>query len=384
MIRSPASAMIVYLGAFVLLLQAAPGRSASVEDNLQALRRVSSEGAGHAAAMAAVRELSQGSGANLVPILSAFDDANPLTVNWLRGTFETLADRQLKAGSLPAAALEQHVKNTQRSPISRRLAYEWLLKVDPSAADRLIPGFLQDASPEFRRDAVARLIQAATAAREAKRDDDAKTLFRQALTGAVDDDQVKLIVAPLRELGDTIDLQKHFGFLTDWHLVGPFDNAEMKGFQVAYPPEKAVDLAATYPAKTGDVQWKKYSTTHEYGILNIAKQVSPYKGAAMYATTTFDSEQARPVEFRLGTPNAWKLWVNGELVFARDEYHRGTQMDQYRVSARLREGPNVILLKICQNEQTEEWAQDYQYQIRVCDSTGAAIAPRRSSGAASD
>ena len=36
---------------------------------------------------------------------------------------------------------------------------------------------------------------------------------------------------------------------------------------------------------------------------------------------------------------------------------------------------NAILLKICQNEQTEEWAQDWKYQIRVCDSAGAAILP---------
>ena len=93
----------------------------------------------------------------------------------------------------------------------------------------------------------------------------------------------------------------------------------------------------------------------------------------MYLTTEFHSPTARSVEFRLGTPNAWKIWVNGKQLFGRDEYHRGMAIDQYRVRGELKPGANTILLKICQNEQTEEWAQRWQYQLRVCDSTGTAI-----------
>lgn len=350
--------------------------AASFDDQVKAILSVGPEGKGHPAAIAAVKDLSQGSPETLVPLLKAFQDASPLAINWLRGAFENVADRQLKAtGKLPADKLEAFVKDTRNNPEARRLAYEWLIKVEPSATDRLIPGMLRDASPEFRRDAVRRLIQSATAAREAMKQDEAIKLYRDALAGAVDDDQVKAIVEPLREMKQQVDLQKHFGFLTDWYLAGPFDNAGTKGFDVVYPPEKGVDLSAKYEGKMGEVAWQKYATTDEYGVFNIAKQLSPYKGAAMYAYTTFNSDKAQAVDFRLGTPNAWKLWVNGELVFGRDEYHRGTQLDQYRVKAKLRPGVNTILLKICQNEQTEDWAQDYKYQIRVCDSTGAAILP---------
>lgn len=350
--------------------------AASFDDQLKAILNVGPEGKGHPAAIAAVKELSQGSADTLVPLLKAFQDASPLAINWLRGAFENVADRQLKAtGTLPTDKLEAFVKDTKNSPEARRLAYEWLIKVEPAATDRLIPGMLRDASPEFRRDAVRRLIKSATAAREAMKQDEAIKLYRDALAGAVDDDQVKAIVEPLRDMKQQVDLQKHFGFLTDWYLAGPFDNSGTKGFDVAYPPEKGVDLSAKYEGKMGEVTWQKYATTDEYGVFNIAKQLSPYKGAAMYAYTTFNSDKAQAVDFRLGTPNAWKLWVNGELVFGRDEYHRGTQLDQYRVKAKLQPGTNTILLKICQNEQTEDWAQDYKYQIRVCDSTGAAILP---------
>lgn len=358
------------------LMASSPSFAATLEKNIAAIRAVGPEGQGHPAAIAAVKELSQGSAETLVPLLTAFDDAGPLATNWLRGVVDTVADRQLKStGKLPAAALEGFVKDTARRAEARRLAYEWLIKVDATAADRLIPGMIRDASPEFRRDAVQRLIKTATATKDENQKEKAIQLYRDALAGAVDDDQVKAIVTPLKELGEAVDLQKHFGFLTEWWVVGPFDNTGLKGFDTAYAPEKSVDVSATYDGKEGPISWKKFATKDDYGVFNIAKQVSPYKGAVVYATTTFESDKVRPVEFRLGTPNAWKLWVNGEFVFGRDEYHRGTQLDQYSVKARLRQGQNVILLKICQNEQTEEWAQDYKYQIRVCDSTGAAVLP---------
>lgn len=359
----------------LVLLAATACLAASFDENIRAIQAVGPEGKGHAVAMAAVKQLSQSSADSLVPLLKAFDDANPLAINWLRGAFEAAADHQLKAGRLPAAALEGFVKETSHNAEARRLAYEWLIKLDPAASDRLIPGMLRDASPEFRRDAVQRLITAAASAHQAKRTEEALKLYREALVGAIDNDQVKAIVAPLREMGQQVDLQQHFGFLAEWHLAGPFDNSEKAGFDRVYPPEMGVDLAAKYEGKLGEVTWQKLATTDEYGVFNIAKQTSPYKGAVMYAFTSFPSDKARPVELRLGTPNAWKLWVNGELLFGRDEYHRGTQLDQYRVKARLRPGNNQILLKICQNEQTEDWAQDYKYQIRVCDSTGAAILP---------
>jgi hypothetical protein len=33
------------------------------------------------------------------------------------------------------------------------------------------------------------------------------------------------------------------------------------------------------------------------------------------------------------------------------------------------------LLKLCQNEQKEDWAQDWHFQLRICDASGAAVLP---------
>jgi hypothetical protein len=39
----------------------------------------------------------------------------------------------------------------------------------------------------------------------------------------------------------------------------------------------------------------------------------------------------------------------------------------------LKKGRNEILVKICQNEQTEDWAQTWDFQLRVCDALGTAV-----------
>ena len=63
-------------------------------------------------------------------------------------------------------------------------------------------------------------------------------------------------------------------------------------------------------------------------------------------------------------------------------YHAGMSIDQYIGRAQLKTGENSIVLKVCQNEQTESWAQRWQFQLRVSDETGKAIlAQNRSSTA---
>ncbi len=351
-------------------------QAAETDALLHQIKAVGSKGEGHRAAQQALQELMRGDIGTLLPILEASDDANVLAVNWLRGAFETIADRTIQSGgALPQEQLEAFVLDTSHAPRVRRLAYEWLTNVDPTAPDRLIPGMLDDPSEELRRDAVARLIEAA---RQATKNDDlatATTTWRHALGGAVDEDQVDTIVAALKEQGEEVDLVRHFGMLMEWKLIGPFDNKDMKGFDVAYPPEQVLDFEATYDGQLGPVGWKSYRSEKPDGEFDIGELVFNHKGSVTYATTTFSSDRERDVEFRLSTANAWKLWLNGELLFAREEYHRGMLFDQYRVRGTLKPGENVLLLKVLQNEQEQDWAQDYKFKFRVTDFSGRAIPP---------
>ncbi|MCA8983143.1 MAG: hypothetical protein R3C12_11385 [Planctomycetaceae bacterium] len=340
------------------------------------IQEVSGQAEGHVAARQAIQTLQSQDASALLPILQALETANPLSANWLRNAFETIAARTVKQGQpLPVDEMFAFLGEKSHNPKSRRLTFEWLRRVAGERTNSLIPGFLNDPSDELRREAVARLLEEASAipATEASAQSRRRELYQQALTGASDDDQVRKIVAALKEYDISVDLPRHYGLLTDWYLIGPFDNKNESGFPVVYPPEQQVDLAGEYAGQLGPVTWQQYSTDDSYGTMDLAKLVGPHKGAILYACTDFPSETAQPVEFRLATPNAWKLWLNGELLFEREEYHRGTFFDQYRVPAKLKPGKNQILLKICQNEQEQSWAQDWKIQFRVCNPFGMAV-----------
>ena len=109
------------------------------------------------------------------------------------------------------------------------------------------------------------------------------------------------------------------------------------------------------------------------GQVDLNAVIGKEKGAIAYAVAEFNSDKPQAADFRLGTPNANKIWVNGKLVHEAEVYHALTKLDQYIARGELKAGRNVIVLKICQNEQTEQWAQDWTFQFRVCDETGGAI-----------
>ena len=383
----------LWVGLAVVLLfrTAATAPAAELDRNLRTIRAVESEGRGNKEAALAWRELARSPARELPIIFLAFDGANPLAANYLRSAVETISQRELDKGvKLPVAELEKFVLDTRHDAQGRRLAFELLTKVDPAASDRLIPGMVNDPGVEFRRDAVARLIDEAAKLLTDEKRDAARHMLGQALAAARDDDQVQVLKKQLEGLGEKVDLPGHFGFLVDWRLVAPFDNTDKKGLATVYPPERELDLTATYEGKEGQkVGWVAHTTDNEYGVVDLAKALGPFKGAVAYATTEFQSAAERQVEFRLGTPNSWKVWLNGELIFAREEYHRGMNLDQYRMRGKLKAGKNLILIKICQNEQTEDWAQRWQFQFRVCDATGTAVlstdrAGKPSTPAASD
>lgn len=345
--------------------------SAEFDDALKSVLAIDHEGKGSAEAQRAMKTLSSAEAGQIPAILKSFDGANPLAGNYLRAAVEAVADRTLRGGGkLPTAAMKTFIEDRKRDSRARSLAFDWLKQADKPLAESLVPGMIDDPSPELRREAVARLIKAGDEEKDAET---STKRYEEALVGAVDEDQVKSLVEKLKKHGKTVDIQKHFGFLTHWKIVGPFDNKGLKGFAAEYPPEKEVDFAAKYEGQLGEVSWSDLATKDDYGILDVAKEIKPYKGAVMYLATDFTAERAQAVELRLGTPNAWKVWVNGKPLFAREEYHRGMAVDQYTVPAEFKAGKNVILVKLCQNEQEQDWAQRYQLQLRVCDASGSAV-----------
>lgn len=357
-------------------------RSADVGGLLERLRAVGPEGVGNEAAAAAWRELAARPADEIPLLLGGIDGANPLAANWICTAVDSVAGRALEQGQpLPAPRLEAFLHETQHVPRARRLAYEWLVRADASAEKRLVPTMLDDPSLELRREAVARAIDEAAALEQAGQPDAARRSYQRAWEAARDIDQIRQLAARLRKLGAPPDVARHLGFLLEWHLIGPFDNTGRTGFARVDPPERGVDLAAEYAGKHGLVRWTPWTSQDEFGVIDANKALVEEKQVAAYATTVFVSPRPQEVQFRLTSINALKVWLNGRLVAQHEVYHGGSQLDQYIAPATLQAGRNVLLVKVCQNEQTQDWAKFWGFQFRVCDKIGTAILSQDRGGA---
>lgn len=380
--HTPPRLMLVFaaslVGALPAMIGSAAATAADATSAVSTLRAVGPEGAGNAAAATAWQSLAALDAGAIPDILIGLDGVNPYAANWLRTAVDAIAAR---SETLPLDAIVDYLRDTSHDPRGRRLAWELIRQRDEPRAESLIAGMLDDPSVELRRDAVQRVIDAA-AARAAAEDPGAAAEYRRALDAARDVEQIKVITKALEKAGQTVDLPRHFGFLTHWQVIGPFDNTGEAGFAAIYPPEKTpaapADPAAMFTGK-GDaaLHWKPFVTADRYGVVDINRAYpgpdDGLKEVVAYATADFQSDADRDAEIRLGCKNAWKIWHNGQFIFGRDEYHRGMRIDQYRLPIRLTKGPNRFLVKVCQDGQTKDWTKEWEFQFRVCDAAGTAI-----------
>jgi hypothetical protein len=369
------SLLTAFLITVYLLLQVSvPLRAADLDSALAKVKAVGPKGEGHSGAISALQELNATSTKDILKILGAMDGANAVACNWLRSIAEAAVDRGTAAGeALPVKELEAFLADRSHGPLGRRFAYELIASVDPSAESRLIPACLDDESMELRRDAVALLLKSADDAEKAGNAPEAIRINSEAFAAARLPEQVKAIAEKLVKLGKEVNVANHFGLVQNWYVIGPFDHTDSKSFDNVYPPENAVDLKAKIMGKKGEIGWMPLITKKPDGVVDLNEPIGKEKFAIAYAFNEFNSDKDLDVEIRYGCINASKVWVNGELVASNEVYHAGQEIDQYRGKAKLKAGKNQILVKICQNDQKEQWAQDWTFLLRVCDRLGTAV-----------
>lgn len=361
----------LFLSLVATALAAAPAVAEKplVADSLAKIKSVGREGQGNELATAAWKTLVKSGGSALLPTLAAFDGANPTAANWLRSAVDAIVQSEAKAGNkLPAKELKEFVETKTNDPSARRIAFELYSKIEKDEAAKLIVAMIDDPSLELRRDAIDTSLKAAKA--------DEKKLAAL-FAAARDKDQVEEIAKALKK--SEVDITSHFGFVERFYVVGPFDSTKGEGFARVYAPENGVDLKATYEGKAGaKVAWKSAVAkpnlkSKDYAMVDLNVELSKHKDCASYAYAVVEVEKDIAVELRAGSITSIKMFVNGKSVFERDEYHHGHSMDQHVGKATLKAGKNELLVKICQNNQTEQWAQDMAFQLRICDATGGAI-----------
>jgi hypothetical protein len=369
--KFPSSAL---LAAVLISVGVSTSLGGGLDVELAKVRAIGPRGQGHEQAIEAIRKVSQADINQLIVILDAMKETNPLARNWLRSAVERVVQRGDDAGqSLPNKELVKFLENTTNDPHARRLAYEILVAHNADFAVEWSQRFLDDPSLELRRDSVQLLLDEAGKLADADNKTAAVDKLSEAVVAARDLDQITAAANALGKLGTEIDVNELMGFIMSWHLAAPFDNTDKSGFDLVYPPEKGVDLKATYAGKDAAVKWIAHDAEAKFGIVDLNAALANHKGAICYAYAEFYAAAAREIEIRIGCINGNKVWLNGELLTANHVYHANMYVDQYKGTGRVKAGKNTILVKIAQNEQDEDWAQRWQFQLRICDALGGAI-----------
>ena len=312
----------------------------------------------------AARELSKRSDLKTIEVLQAMRGSSLIGKNWLSG----IANATQRKNPATKVELESFFKDTTQDPEARYTVFRWLTEGDADSRNRWLDSMLNDPSPELRYEAVAKALEP-----KELPEDQLKTL----LDVARQPEQVVELIARLDKLGVKVNQSQHFGFLSTWKFIGPFDNTGSKSYDKAYPVETdwvSSKLADTYQGRPGEVKWIAETSEDPDGAIDLAKLYNNEKGCIVYGVTEIEVPSNVKCELRVGCINAQKVWVNGELVIGNEVYHTGMQVDQYIAPIELKAGTNRILIKVCQNEQKDAWAQRYLFQARICDSTGKAIA----------
>ena len=153
---------------------------------------------------------------------------------------------------------------------------------------------------------------------------------------------------------------------------------------MSYPPEKSVNLREELSGQGGKkLRWLRHrvqepahtSGARHQALVNLRAKdaLGDADDAVAFAYTEFTVTQAGEVEFRGAADDNFTVWVNGQKVFAFEEWRNGVRHDRHRFQATLKAGKNTVLVKICQTP-APNTEPNWEFFLRVADATGKGIA----------
>jgi tetratricopeptide (TPR) repeat protein len=155
--------------------------------------------------------------------------------------------------------------------------------------------------------------------------------------------------------------------VSDWMLIGPFENVSASGYEKAYPPEREFDPGATYEGKGGiPAGWFPIASPVPDTWVDFTKHFG-FKESIFYANTFVYSPARRNVHLRVGTSGSLRAFLNDRMVI---EYfdENNNDLDTYNVATELQQGWNRILIKCGCSE-----IDKCNFLVRITDEHGEAV-----------
>ena len=142
-------------------------------------------------------------------------------------------------------------------------------------------------------------------------------------------------------------VQKQQRYLTNWWIIGPFDNPNENGLKTVFPPEEDFDTTATYIGRNDhSVRWQNINNDLS-GYIDFTKIFKQSDLGVAYAKGTIESSEDTDMKIGIGSNDGARLWVNGKLVLDH-KIARKAEPSQDVLTVSLKKGKNSVLLKIDQ------------------------------------
>jgi tetratricopeptide (TPR) repeat protein len=149
------------------------------------------------------------------------------------------------------------------------------------------------------------------------------------------------------------------GFISDWMLLGPFDNDGKAGFLAELDPEREDDaplnVARDYDGKDHrPVRWRLLPPSSPYGWVDFGVFIRPAEQTCVIAETfvrdgRIKAHGMRPVSVWAGAAGAFRVRWNGVEIL-RDDKYRDLDPDRMSSGVTLVEGWNRLSAKVCGDE----------------------------------
>jgi cellulose synthase operon protein C len=157
----------------------------------------------------------------------------------------------------------------------------------------------------------------------------------------------------LRRAGDLAGSIKAFqqlGYLSDFRVIGPFDNEGKRGFDFELGPERdrkgAVKVDAEFDGRERKVRWRKLPDVVQAGQVDFDSLLRPNENVCALAETTLHLDKAGALTLWLGGGGANKLYFDGEEVL-RDAAYRGHGYERNAAKVSAPAGDHRLLVKSC-------------------------------------
>lgn len=152
--------------------------------------------------------------------------------------------------------------------------------------------------------------------------------------------------------------------ISQWQLIGPFENISASGYDNVFPPEREFDVRQSYEGKNDvRVSWFRFKTIRNDRWIDFTRYFGN-DNSIYYANMFVRSKSKQKVQVRVGTSGSLKTFLNDELIIAvRDE--NNNDLDTYIAETELQEGWNRVLVKCGYSEIT-----NCNFMFRLTDPNG--------------